>query len=681
MGARETAQKRMDELIRQLEFHNQRYYEDANPEISDYEFDMLLEELIHLEKQFPEFKRTDSPTQRVGGTITKNFETVLHKYPMLSLSNSYSESEISDFIGRVFKGLDEDPEFVCELKYDGVAISLHYENGLLNRAVTRGDGTKGDDVTANIRTIRSIPLKLKGDYPKSFEIRGEVFLPHDSFLKMNDFRKKEGQPLFANPRNAAAGTLKLQDSAEVARRGLDCWLYYLMGDQLSFDTHYTSLQAARSWGFKVPPNMAVCRNENEIFEFIHDWKTGRGSLPFDIDGIVIKVNSFRHQQQLGYTAKSPRWAIAYKYKAEEATTRLLHLDFQVGRTGAITPVANLEPVFLAGTTVKRASLHNADIITQLDLHVGDTVIVEKGGEIIPKITAAIKTLRSNDAKPVVFISQCPECGSTLVRNEGEAAFYCPNADGCPPQIKGKLEHFISRKAMNIESLGEGRIELLYDQGLVKNVGDLYDLRYDQLLGLEKTYYSDEGKVRKVSFREKTVENILRSIEQSKNVAYPSVLFAIGIRFVGETVAKRLAEAFPDIDLLIQANQEQLIEVDEIGEKIAASVVSFFEDPKHIQLIASLRKAGLQLHKESKKEKLGTSLTGKTFVISGVFQTHSRDELKDMIELHGGKNSGSISNKTDFLLAGENIGPSKLEKASKLGIPLLSEEAFLRMISN
>lgn len=679
MNASESVQGKIKALIEQIEYHNQRYYTDANPEISDYQFDMLLEELMLLEKQYPEFKQADSPTQRVGGTVTKSFESVVHQYPMLSLSNSYSEAEISDFTSRVVKSLDEKPQFVCELKYDGVAISLRYENGLLVKAVTRGDGIKGDDVTTNVKTIRSIPLKLHGDFPDIFEIRGEIFLPHENFLRMNVQRSREGLPAFANPRNAAAGTLKLQDSAEVARRGLDCWLYYLMADTLPYTTHYESLQAARSWGFKVSSNMAVCNHENEIFEFIHDWKTGRSALPYDIDGIVIKVNSFEQQRELGFTAKSPRWAIAYKYKAEEVQTRLLSVDFQVGRTGAVTPVANLEPVFLAGTTVKRASLHNADIIAQLDLHLNDMVFVEKGGEIIPKITAVNKDLRFENAVPVSFITHCPECGTALVRTDGEAAFYCPNSDGCPPQIKGKLEHFISRKAMNIESLGEGKIELLYDQGLVKDIADLYHLHYDQLLGLEKTYVSDDGKKRTVSFREKTVENILRSIEESKNIAYPSVLFAIGIRFVGETVAKRLAEAFPDIDLLIQATKEQLVAVDEIGEKIAASVRNYFDDPKHIELINALRNAGLKLNQETKNVSLSTSLSGKVFVISGVFQQYSRDDLKEMIELHGGKNAGSISNKTNFVLAGENMGPAKLEKARQLSIPILSEEEFLKMI--
>ncbi|MDP2235347.1 MAG: NAD-dependent DNA ligase LigA [Bacteroidales bacterium] len=677
---KEAAEARVNELTRLLNHHNHLYYVQARTQISDYEFDMLLEELIGLEKHFPDLVKDDSPSQRVGGEITKNFRTIAHRYSMLSLSNSYSESEIVDFHNRIQKSLNEAVEYVCELKYDGVAISLRYESGKLVQALTRGDGTQGDDVTANVKTIRSIPLSLKGNFPESFEIRGEIFYPHASFEKLNIERENEGQQTFANPRNAAAGTLKLQDSAEVARRRLDCWLYYMMGENLPFATHYESLQAARSWGFKISNNMAVCSNAEEIFEYINDWKTGRYQLPFDIDGIVIKVNNFRQQQDLGFTAKSPRWAIAYKYKAEEAKTRLISVAFQVGRTGAVTPVANLEPVLLAGTTVKRASLHNADIIQQLDLYEGDTVVVEKGGEIIPKITSVILEERLPEALPVSFIENCPECGTALVRTEGESAWYCPNSSSCPPQIKGKLEHFISRKAMNIDSLGEGKIEMLYDNGLIHSIADLYDLNQTQLFGLKKAFEGEDGKVRKMSFREKTTNNILTSIEASKTVPYPRLLFALGIRFVGETVAKKLAEAFPSIDLLMMADKEALIAVDEIGDRIAESVLSFFAEPESHKLIEKLKNHGLQLEVIKSETQLSNALEGKSFVVSGVFSQFSRDEIKEIIEQHGGKNIGSISSKTSYVLAGENMGPAKLEKATKLGVPIISETEFIQMIS-
>jgi DNA ligase (NAD+) len=680
MITREAAEARIDELTRQLNHHNYLYYVQAQPEISDYEFDILLEELILLENKFPDFKLDDSPSQRVGGEITKNFRTVVHRYPMLSLSNSYSENEILDFHNRIQKSLNEKIEYVCELKYDGVAISLRYEKGKLVRALTRGDGTQGDDVTSNVKTIRSIPLRLSGNFPDSFEIRGEIYFPHESFNKLNEERENDGQQTFANPRNAAAGTLKLQDSAEVARRRLDCWLYYLMGDNLPFETHYESLQAARSWGFRISNNMAVCSKAEEIFEYIYDWKNGRQQLPYDIDGIVIKVNNFRQQQDLGFTAKSPRWAIAYKYKAEEVKTRLISVDFQVGRTGAVTPVANLVPVLLAGTTVKRASLHNADIIQLLDLHENDIVIVEKGGEIIPKITSVIKEERLTDAKPVFFIQKCPECGTPLSRNEGEAAWYCPNTSFCPPQIKGRLEHFISRKAMNIDSLGEGKIQLLYDKGLINNVVDLYDLKESQLIGLEKEFEGEDGKVRRMSFREKTTQNILNSIEASKAIPYPRVLFALGIRFVGETVAKKLAEAFPTIDLLMAADKESLISVDEIGDRIADSVLAFFADSEVRNLVEKLRDHGLQLEIVKSNSLLSNILEGKTFVVSGIFSHFSRDEIKELIEKHGGKNVGSVSSKTDYILAGENMGPTKLEKATKLGVIIISETDFVQLIS-
>lgn len=684
---KEQAQQQIESLSKTIEQHNYSYYVLAQPTISDYNFDKLLEELIAIEKQFPELVSPNSPSQRVGGDITKNFETVAHQYQMLSLSNSYNRSEITDFINRTQKSVSESLEFVCELKYDGLAISLNYQNGILKRAVTRGDGTQGDDVTANVKTIKSIPLKLRGEYPENFEIRGEIYYPKDNFLKLNQLREKQGLALFANPRNAAAGTLKLQDSAEVAKRKLDCWLYYIMlpDADRQFTTHYESLQKAKSWGFRIPNNIALCKNQDEIFEFIDDWEQARHQLPFDIDGIVIKVNSFAQQQQLGFTAKSPRWAIAYKYKAEEAETRLLSVDFQVGRTGAVTPVANLEPVLLAGTTVKRASLHNADFIEQLGLYENDLVMVEKGGEIIPKITSVNTSQRATNSQPVSFITNCPECSTALIREQDEAAWYCPNSEGCPPQIKGKIEHFISRKAMNIDSLGEGKIALLFDQELIKNAADLYDLSYKQLFGLEKIIETPDednpGNVltRKVSFREKTSENILKSLQLSKSVPFHRVLYALGIRYVGETVAKKLADAFLSIERIKQATIEELVEVDEIGEKIAGSVDQYFRDEKHIQLVERLKATGLQFEQEQKANAENAKLGGKTFVVSGVF-SRSRDEIKQLIDEHGGKNTGSISAKTDFLLAGENMGPAKKEKAEKLGVKIISEMEFMEMIS-
>ncbi len=674
------AKTRIEQLTKEINRHNHLYYVLAEPVISDYQFDMLLEELIKLEKQYPELQKADSPSQRVGGIVTKDFETVPHRYPMLSLSNSYSEQEIVDFDKRVRKIVGDEVTYVCELKYDGVAISLLYENGLLMRAVTRGDGSKGDDVTVNVKTIRSIPLRLKGNYPESFEIRGEIFYPFESFRQLNASREAEGLNLFANPRNAAAGTLKLQDSAQVAQRKLDCWLYYMMGENLTFQNHYESLQQARDWGFKVSPNMAICRNIHEIFEFIHDWDTARSELTYDIDGIVIKVNSFHLQQELGFTAKSPRWAIAYKYKAEEATTKLLSVDFQVGRTGAVTPVANLEPVLLAGTTVKRATLHNADIIAQLDLHEDDTVVIEKGGEIIPKITSVLTELRHASSQKIRFIDNCPECGTPLERNEGESAWYCPNQQACPPQIKGRIEHFISRKAMDIDSLGEGKIELLFDNQLIQDPADLYDLRYKDLFGLEKIIKAaDGGNDRKVSFREKTSQNILKSLELSKEIPYERVLFALGIRFVGETVAKRLAEAFPSIEQLMQADRNALTGVNEIGERIADSVITFFQNTDNQMIVSRLKAHGLQFEAKNTFVRISNSLEGKNIVVSGIFSKFSREKAKEMIEQHGGKNTSSISAKTDYVLAGDQMGPAKREKAEKLGIPIIDEEAFLSLI--
>ncbi len=676
------AKQKIEQLTRELQEHNYRYYVLNQPVISDYEFDQKMKELEALEKQFPEFALPDSPTQRVGGEPVKEFATVTHKYPMMSLSNSYSIGEIKEFDARVQKLTGRAVEYVCELKYDGLSISLTYENGLLVRAVTRGDGVRGDDVTHNVKTIRSIPLRLRGDYPPELEIRGEVFMPHDAFKRLNREREEIGEAPFANPRNAAAGSLKMQDPAEVARRGLDCFLYYIPHELPGIKTHYESLKYAAKLGFKVSKNIALCKNMDEITEFINDWDKGRESLPYDIDGIVIKVNDLQLQKELGYTAKSPRWAIAYKFKAERVETELLSIDYQVGRTGAITPVANLKPVFLAGTTVKRASLHNYDIIKTLDVRIGDMVYVEKGGEIIPKIVGVNLEKRPPDAQPVIFITDCPECGTPLVRKEGEAAHYCPNEDGCPPQIKGKLEHFISRKAMNIDSLGEGKIEILYDSGLVKNVADLYDLTYDKLFGLEKIIPAEDGKKeKKISFREKTTENILKGIEASKKVPFPRVLYALGIRYVGETVAKKLALHFKSIDNLRNASFDELVNVEEIGEKIAGAVIDYFKKEEHLQIIERLRNHGVQMEiKEENAEPVTDVLGGRTFVVSGVFQRHSRDEIKKLIERYGGKNSSSISSKTDYVLAGANMGPAKKEKAKKLGIPIISEEEFEKMIS-
>ncbi len=671
----------MQQLAAEIDRHNYNYYILSQPLISDYDFDMLMQELMRLEKEYPELAAPDSPTLRVGGDITKDFVQVPHKYPMLSLSNTYSEDEIRDFDSRVRKSLDESPEYVCELKYDGVAIGLTYKDGLLVQAVTRGDGEKGDDVTTNAKTIRNIPLRLKGDFPEEFEIRGEIFMPLKSFEDLNSERDEIGLPPFANPRNAASGSLKMQNSAEVSRRNLDCYLYYMPGKNLPYDNHYQNLLKARDWGLNIPNYIAKCRNIDDIFSFIKEWDKGRDELPFDIDGVVIKVNSIRQQEELGFTAKSPRWAIAYKFKAESVSTLLLSIDFQVGRTGAITPVANLKAVQLAGTTVKRASLHNADIIEKLDLRIGDHVFVEKGGEIIPKVTGVDMDKRKDNAVKVQFISHCPECGTKLIRAENEAAHYCPNELGCPPQIKGKLEHFISRKAMNIDSLGEGKVELLYEKGLVLNVADLYDLKYDELIGLEKTFEGEEGsKARKISFREKTVKNILNGIDQSKSTPFERVLYALGIRYVGETVAKKLVQHFGDIDSMKAASYEELTNVEEIGEKIAASVVEYFQNEKSQEIIRRLRSAGVSFRTDiSGRQVIEDKLGAKSFVISGVFSKFTRDELKKMIEQYGGRNTSSISSKTDYLLAGQEMGPAKLKKARDLNIQIISEDDFLEMI--
>ncbi|HNS17998.1 MAG TPA: NAD-dependent DNA ligase LigA [Bacteroidales bacterium] len=677
----EEAKRRIRELTDQINDHNYRYYVLADTVITDFEFDQLMEELQQLESEFPELTGKDTPTRRVGGEITKEFRQVVHTYPMLSLSNTYSEEEITDFDKRLRKLTSGAIEYVCELKYDGVAIGLRYEEGRLLLAATRGDGIQGDDVTTNIRTVRSIPLQLRGDYPPAFEIRGEVYLPLDGFEKLNQEREEIGDPLFANPRNAAAGSLKMQDSALVARRPLDCFLYHVLGEQLPFDNHYDNLMKAREWGLRISPYVAKCQTVEEIFDFINYWNVERYKLPFDIDGVVIKVNSLAQQEETGFTAKSPRWAIAYKFKAEKVATRLLSIDFQVGRTGAVTPVANLKPVLLAGTIVKRASLHNADIIKKLDVRIGDTVFVEKGGEIIPKIVGVDLPQRPPEAAPVEFMTYCPECRTALVRKEGEAIHYCPNEEGCPPQIKGRLEHFISRRAMNIESLGEGKIGILYENGLVRDVADLYALKYEDLYGLEKIYAAGEDKKeKKISFREKTVNNILESINASRKVIFSRVLFALGIRYVGETVAKRLAQHYKSIDRLMEADYMELILVDEIGEKIAESIQAFFRNPKNTRLIERLKEAGIQLKAgQEEVELVSTKLENKAVVVSGVFTRFSREEIKRLIEVNGGRNVSGVSSKTDLIVAGANMGPKKLELARTLGIKMITEREFIQIL--
>lgn len=664
-----TVKEKIDQLRADLHRHNYNYYVLNAPEISDKEFDDRMRELQELEKEHPEYQDDNSPTMRVGSDLNKNFTQVAHKYPMLSLGNTYSESEVTDFYDRVKKALNEDFEICCELKYDGTSISLTYENGKLVRAVTRGDGEKGDDVTDNVKTIRTIPLVLHGSYPESFEIRGEILMPWEVFEELNLEKEAREEPLFANPRNAASGTLKLQNSAIVASRKLDAYLYYLLGEELPCDGHYENLQAAAGWGFKTSEHMKKAHSLEEVFEYIRYWDTERKNLPVATDGIVLKVNSMRQQKNLGFTAKSPRWAIAYKFQAERALTRLNKVTYQVGRTGAVTPVANLDPVQLSGTIVKRASLHNADIIEGLDLHIGDMVYVEKGGEIIPKITGVDKDARSMlIGEKVKFITHCPECGSKLIRYEGEAAHYCPNETSCPPQIKGKIEHFISRKAMNIDGLGPETVDMFYRLGLIKNTADLYQLTVDDIKNLDR-------------MGEKSAENIIKGIEASKEVPFERVLFALGIRFVGETVAKKIAKSFNDIDELENANLEKLINIDEIGEKIAQSILTYFANPLNCELIERLKSTGLQLYRrEEDLSGYTDKLAGQSIVISGVFTHHSRDEYKELIEKNGGKNVGSISAKTSFILAGENMGPAKLEKAHKLGIKLMSEDEFLTLIS-
>ncbi len=665
------SEKRILELTAKLNKWNHEYYVLNTPTISDFDFDMALKELQKLEDENPEFTLPSSPTKRVGGDITKKFNSVKHKYPMLSLGNSYSREEISDFVDRIQKNIGGEIEFVCELKYDGVAISLTYENGRLLRAVTRGDGTTGEEVTANVKTIKTIPLQLHGDYPPLFEIRGEIVFPHKAFNALNKKREEEGEPLFANPRNTASGTIKMQDSGIVASRGLDCYLYHIYGEDLGFGEHAESIQKASEWGFKVPQEadkyIGRAKNIDELMAFIDYWDMNREHLPFDIDGIVLKVNNYQIQSELGFTAKNPRWAIAYKFKAERVTTKLISIDYQVGRTGAITPVANLEPVQLGGTTVRRASLHNADQIEKLDIRVNDEVYVEKGGEIIPKIVGVNTDVRSPSSTKTLYPSTCPECGTPLSRKEGEAHHYCTNDTECPPQLKGKIEHFIGRKMMNIDGLGAETVEQLFDAGLINNIADLYDLKYEQVIPLER-------------MAEKSTNKLLEGIEASKRVPFEKVLFALGIRYVGETVAKKLAKHFKNLNAIKNASLEELINVDEIGDRIGESLIEYFANETNLDILRRLQDAGLQFEMVIDESiELGSSLEGKTIVVSGKFEM-SRNELKKLIENNGGKNGSSISSKTDYLVRGEKMGPAKLKKAEDLDITMISEQELLKMIS-
>lgn len=663
MSVLDTIKNLRDELNQ----HNYNYYVLDKPTISDFEFDQKLKQLQDLEAQHPEFFDENSPTQRVGGMVTKNFETVKHEYRMYSLDNSYSIEDLQDWETRIQKVLGNVPlEYTCELKYDGASISISYENGRLVRAVTRGDGFQGDDVTNNIKTIKAVPIHLKGDFPEKFDIRGEIILPFAGFEKMNQELIEIGETPYSNPRNTASGSLKLQDSAEVAKRPLDCLLYFVIGNNLPFKTQFEGLQKARDWGFKVPTQSKLAKNLNEVFEYINYWDKHRHDLPYETDGVVIKVNNLQHQDELGYTAKSPRWAMAYKFKAEQVTTKLNSISYQVGRTGAITPVANLEPVQLAGTIVKRASLHNADQIEKLDIRIGDEVYVEKGGEIIPKIIAVAK--RGDQTEPTKYITHCPECQTELVRSEGEANHFCPNFYGCPPQIIGRIQHFITRKAMDIDGLGGETVALLFNAGLITNYADLYELKKEQIIPLER-------------MAEKSAENLINGIEKSKTIPFERVLYALGIRYVGETVAKKLAKHYKSIDAIAQASMMDLILVDEIGDKIAQSVVQFFENQENIRIIDRLKRYGVQLESGEEDVLLSEKLKGKTFVVSGVFEIYSRDELKKAIEDNGGKVGSSISSKTDYVIAGDNMGPSKLEKANQLKIAIITELDFKKMIDD
>ena len=663
------AKKKIAELSSEIDRHNRLYYLEDKPIISDYAFDQLLEELIRLEKAFPEFKKADSPSQRIGGGLTKVFESVQHEFPMLSLSNTYSEQELRDFDERVKKGLDGEAfEYFCELKFDGVSISLIYEDGVLARAVTRGDGVRGDNVTLNAKTIRTIPLRVLGDdFPKKFEVRGEIFMPKKVFEALNRELEEAGEETYANARNTASGTMKLQDSGEVSRRKLSCFAYYLLGQERQHQTHESCIHALENWGFTVSPTYRKCKNLEAVLNYIKEWEQKRHDLPLDTDGVVIKVNRLDQQEALGLTAKSPRWAVAFKYKTESARTKLNGITYQVGRTGAVTPVAELQPVQLAGTTVKRASLHNANEIARLDLRIGDTVFVEKGGEIIPKVTSVDLSNRTKGSDPVHYITHCPECGTKLIRLEGEALHYCPNLSSCPPQVKGRIEHFVHRKAMDINSLGERTIAQLFDKGMVKSPADLYDLKQEDLLQLE-------------GFKEKSSLNILEGIQRSKGTPFEGVLFGLGIRHVGKTVAEKLARHFGSIQSLANATRDQLLEAPDIGEKIADTVISFFQQQENIREIERLEKAGLNLKSEYKTiEPVSTQLGGKSFVVSGVFSGYERDEIKTVIESNGGKVLSSVSGKTDFLVAGDQMGPSKREKAQKLGVRIISEEEFNRLL--
>lgn len=664
---KEEAKERIKKLREEIEEHNYKYYVLAQPTISDFEYDSLMNELIRLEEQFPDLRDEHSPSQRIGSDLNKEFTQAKHRYPMYSLANTYSPQEVTEFEQRIKKEITGPIEYVCELKYDGVAISLTYRNGRLEQAVTRGDGIQGDDVTDNVKTIKSIPLSLrKKDYPPEFVIRGEIIFSHQAFEQINNGKEKNGEAPFANPRNAAAGTLKLQNSAMVAKRPLDCFLYSLAGENLPYRYHYENLIKAKEWGFKISAQLQKCRNIDEIFDYINYWDRERENLPYDIDGVVIKLNSYDQQEELGYTAKSPRWAIAYKFKAEQVETQVLSVDFQVGRTGAVTPVANLEPVHLSGTIVKRASLHNEDQVKLLDVRINDSVYIEKGGEIIPKIVGVNKEKRSGESHEIKFPRHCPECGTELVKPRGEARHYCPNETGCPPQIKGKIEHFVSRRAMDIEA-AEATTDALYRKNLVKDFGDLYFLKKEDLLTLER-------------FADKSAQNLINSIQKSKEVPFPRVLYALGIRFVGAAVARTIAEHFRSIDKLANATYEELIEINEIGPRIAESILEYFQNPRNLEIIDKLKKAGVKLEMEEETtETVSNDLEDKNIVISGTFNQHSREELKEMIQKHGGKNTSSVSSKTDYLLAGKDIGPKKLEQARKNGVPIISEEDFLKMI--
>ncbi len=680
-------QERIKHLSEKIDYYNELYYQKSISEISDFEFDKLLEELTSLEKKFPQYRLPDSPTQRVGGSINKNFNTIKHRYAMLSLGNTYSEQDLEDFDQRVKKLLAENEipeqelEYICELKFDGLSISLRYENGLLTQGVTRGDGTQGDDVTDNVKTIKTLPMRLKNsDFPADFEVRGEIFMSLDVFKKINEEREAQGLDPHANPRNTASGALKLQDSAEVARRKLDIFLYFIYGENLPFKTHEECVKALEKWGFPVSPTYKKCRNIQEVLAYINHWDKERKKLPLETDGVVIKVNNLSHQKALGFTAKSPRWAIAYKYKAESVGTLLKSVTFQVGRIGTITPVAELQPVQLSGSTVKRASLHNANEIERLDLRVGDTVFVEKGGEIIPKVTGVDMSKRDANSKTFEFITHCPECNTLLVKNEGEAQHFCPNFEHCPPQIKGRLEHFIGRKAMNVESMGEGRIEVLFDNNLAKNIADFYDLTAKSLFGLEKTITDPEtGKQKKISFQQKTVENMLQALEKSKEVPFSRVLYAMGIRYVGEGGAKRLVEHFETIENIKNATLDELLKVNDVGQTTAESVFQYFQDADNLQTLARLQQAGLQFtHQSAPKVSLGTQLAGKTILYTGTFSV-SRELLEQKIAHYGGKFVSSVSKKLDYLIVGDGAGSSKTDKAKQFGVKMISEQEFFDLI--